>query len=146
MRESQGTIGLNKMVDLIYLSSIRKNVTVIEIIKINETDESSPCKGYIYKARISRYENSRGDFLETRTMNLLKRKSCTGCEECGGEDDIISDITYAEEDKPDLSHVKHGELYERIIEIEHHTDWESGLPDDDYFLVFKSYKEKNKNE
>lgn len=108
---------------------------------VNETDKSSTCKGQIYRARINRYQITRGDFVETRIMNLLKRKSCTGCEECDWEDNIVSEIMFEEEMRPDLSHVKHGELYERIIEIEHHTDWESGFPDNDYFLKFIPYEE-----
>lgn len=46
-------------------------------------DASGPkCQGRLYRGRVNYYMAKDGNLRDDRRLNLLKRKSCKGCEEC----------------------------------------------------------------
>ena len=65
-------------------------------IDLNESQESN-CKGRIYRYKESAYISARGDWCAKQSMVLMKRMSCSGCEDCGGLIELLEQICYPEE-------------------------------------------------
>ena len=85
------------------------------------------CKGRVFKADVSHCRTKKGVLFCVR-LNELKRKSCSGCPECGWIDDSFGELS---SDWPILGIEKaeHGKLY-RIGMTNISRDYESGWVDD----------------
>lgn len=89
------------------------------------------CKGQRYRATITNFINLRGQLISQVRMSLLKRLSCPGCKECGG--DPLPDHV-AMGDIPILDNIVNGKIY-RVIMVNVSHDWETGHIDN-YDLKF----------
>jgi hypothetical protein len=70
------------------------------------------CKGLIFRASVKSYING-GNIIVRKHLNLLKRKSCAGCERCGwilDADNLPEYINYFT-NQDVLEKLKHGQLY-----------------------------------
>jgi hypothetical protein len=51
---------------------------------LEEDDNTKPeCKGQIYKASVSSFIGAQGDVVDKIVFRPQKRKSCSGCDQCG---------------------------------------------------------------
>lgn len=100
-------------------------------MEINEN--KSDCKGLIFRGKINRYINSKGEYVETNKMSPLKRKSCIGCKKCGWLIEELLEFVSNEYD-PLPKEIEHNKLYKLVI-TNISKDWETGHVDD-YDIVF----------
>jgi len=56
----------------------------------NDTTYTPECKGLVFKATVNEYVTPRGIFNKTSLL-LQKRKSCSGCEHCGGISELLDE-------------------------------------------------------
>ena len=83
----------------------------------------SECKGRVYRAVVNHYINKRGDIIHNNRLNLLKRKSCKGCGDCGWIEEVLKEEVY---NTPlELTNLKPGKEYKLQI------DYRRGYYDDD---------------
>ena len=54
-----------------------------------EDKATDTCKGHMYSYNENIYVGSHGEIVEKKTFRPLKRKSCKGCEHCGGIADML---------------------------------------------------------
>ena len=54
-----------------------------DLMSIEDEQEGESCKGRIYRYKESAYINKRGDWCAKQSMILMKRMSCSGCEDDG---------------------------------------------------------------
>ena len=86
------------------------------------------CKGKIYRARVNKFVNSKGEYIYQERMIPLKRKSCSGCDACAFLDEqlhesISNDISIIIKD------IKHDALYS--LEITNtYRDYITGMLED----------------
>ena len=99
--------------------------------KIRTYEKGIECKGVILRARVSHFADSNVDYsirigLHIR-FNMLKKKSCPGCDECFWIHDQIGEVS---NDWPiaDMDRVEDGKMY-RIVIANVEKDWESGMVD-----------------
>ena len=112
-----------------------------DMLKQNAKD----CKGLIFRFRRSQHVGSRGDVVFTDKFIPLKKKSCSGCNNCGWYQDFLD---YAIGEYPCNAIVIPDTIQDGdtcILDITNEsTDWETGLVDDwDY--EFKVIKPERKN-
>jgi hypothetical protein len=117
-------------------------VESMEDLMVWKEPEKPVCKGIVCRA--SKYvgvhyqKNGRTCIVDKIQLNILKRKSCSGCEQCAG---LWGQLSEVNNDWPikNMGDVEDGKLYYLTIEVLS-TDWESGLPDEWEFVV-KELKE-----
>jgi len=102
-----------------------------EII-INE-NKGNECKGLIFRASVNSFIEKKGNYVYQERMILLKRKSCSGCEDCDWIKENFEEMV-ADEHFPIIQNIRHGCLYTLIVTYEN--------DDDDYELEFIPYKLK----
>lgn len=78
-----------------------------------EEGQKVTCKGLIYKCRNNYFMNSKGELVDTVRMVPLKRKSCPGCEKCGGTEEFLSE-SMANEEYPVTSGLEADKEYKLI--------------------------------
>lgn len=99
---------------------------MIDNLKLKEGKKNN-CKGLVFRGEHSNYVTSRG-IASTTKLNLLKTKSCGGCETCGWLCDSFKDM-HLDGGIIDFETVEHGKLY--TIEICNMSkDYESGIVED----------------
>jgi hypothetical protein len=89
-----------------------KYITILSEPTRYPTD-ATPCKGLVFRASVSSYING-GNIIVRKNLNMLKRKSCPGCERCGWILDTGEGLSeYIEHfaDQDVLGTLKHGQLY-----------------------------------
>jgi hypothetical protein len=91
----------------------------------------------IFRYRDSIY-NSFEIIGERRTLTLLRKKSCKGCEKCGWFWECIQE-DIANECIPNLDGLENGKMYCPVF-VEGSRDWESGELND-WEWDWKEYKE-----
>lgn len=93
-----------------------------------EIPEKEVCDGLFYRGKVNAY-TSGGNYIFDRRMMLLKRRSCSGCENCHFLLEDLNERSHDNHYYPNIDHVEHGALYQlRMTNIS--TDWESGYVDD----------------
>ena len=100
-------------------------------------ENKSDCKGLIFRGKVNKYINSKGEYVVTKRMSPLKRNSCSGCKECGWLMDELFEFISNDYD-PFQKEVEHNKLY-RLIVTNITEDWETGYVDD-YDLMFIEQK------
>ncbi len=95
------------------------------------------CKGLVFRGKINRYINGNGEYVETKRMSPLKRKSCTGCEQCGYLIEEFSECMLGEY-SPWPKEIKHNKLYKLMV-TNITTDWETGHADS-YDIEFVEHR------
>lgn len=109
---------------------------------MTEMEANGPCKGIVFRGYTNRYYDGY-KVVFNQELRVLRRKSCTGCEQCGW---IYEELTEMENDDNlavysagKEGRLKSGALYSvRPVDICH--DPETGLIDD-YALEFYEIKE-----
>jgi len=100
-----------------------------ELDVLSNKEDKKSCKGLFWRGRESSYFNGT-EYHSKKSIHLLKRKSCSGCESCDWFTDFLNEDEYNEQ----LEIVEHGKTY--IIELETSEDWETGhIEVDGWFLV-----------
>ena len=107
---------------------------------LNTKHEGPACKGQVFRGRENMYVH-KGRYVHQVSMQLLKRKSCDGCDTCHGWS-ALEDIeeSIGTSFPPIIKKIKDGALY-RIEAINITRDWESGIVDG-YDLEFIEVKEE----
>jgi len=121
---------------LIYRNFIGKRRRRMEI----QEGKGSSCKGIMLRAHVNHYhrrypyEKGRIDKISLKVdMNVLKLKSCSGCEYCGGMWEQMGNICN-EWPVRGFESVEHGKLYRLGLEVSS-NDPVTGEPDDwDFYL------------
>ena len=87
------------------------------------------CKGLFYRLRINDHIDSRGNIVFQTRLSLLKRKSCPGCEKCGGLIECVQE-DFANDCAPIIKgrHPVDEGLYQLVF-IPGGVDYESGCLD-----------------
>ena len=85
---------------------------ILNLVEINETtNDKNSCKGLIYRASVSSYSYD-GIIGTRKTLRLLKRKSCKGCEHCEWMKDYVDEYIVNDFYNVDfLDKIEHGKLY-----------------------------------
>lgn len=101
-------------------------MNLFDDLKLNERPPSK-CKGIVWRLKVNRFINKKGEVVYTERMTRLKRESCPGCIECAwvleGIQEFIDMGTPIQIDK-----IEHNGKYSlKVINIT--TDWESGVMD-----------------
>ena len=97
-------------------------------------NDQKPCKGHVYRARVSTYIGKRGELVDIRKLIPLKRLSCSGCEICGWIDDDLSKMGV--ESISNFDEIEDGKRYELIARPTYSLD-----PEDDYEIQVSEYVE-----
>lgn len=93
---------------------------------IEKTKGKPTCEGLIFRCRVNTYfSNNR--YVDQTSFNLLKRKSCPGCEECEWLLEILSE--FYNNEVVMFDEVADGGLY-RLTIVNTHIDHETGRVDD----------------
>jgi len=69
------------------------------------------CKGLVFRGYNSVFKKSSGNFEQRQGFMLLKRKSCTGCDQCRGLLDFANDCLCDYVDSLYEKPIKDGGLY-----------------------------------
>jgi len=94
---------------------------LMEILESQKID----CKGLVYRCRHTTFMTNRG-YEENLKMNLLKKISCRGCENCGGILEMLEE--YADQGMISIPTMEDGALYTIKIFPAHQDqpgDWDS---------------------
>lgn len=70
---------------------------------------SNECKGLYWRGSENTYLSSHGSVELRKSLRLLKRKSCSGCEDCGWILEEIKDAIYNE--ALYIDNIEHGQTY-----------------------------------
>ena len=92
---------------------MRGENTITRMQSKETRDAVEKCIGRTYRGSINSYINSKGAFVTTKRLNLLKRKSCTGCIICDAEDEVINEDLY--EQCLHIDDIKQDKLYQIIV-------------------------------
>ena len=95
------------------------------IFTMDTGEPESKCIGQMYRASVGIYKTSTG-IGQTICLNLLKRRSCTGCDECNR---FITESIIEDGYLHGLEKLENGDLC-RLEYFDIHTDWETGIVDD----------------
>lgn len=88
----------------------------------------SDCKGLVFKCVDNDYfSNDR--IVKQRTMRLMKKLSCSGCEQCGPLLDDVKEFMFDQSHAVMTDNCEHGNLYQLIV-VKDSQDWETGYWDD----------------
>lgn len=95
---------------------------------VTSLQSASKCKGHVFRGKLSSYLNSKGHYVLTQSMILLKRKSCQGCEQCDGLNSFNEDLGM--DRRPIMPEfLEDGALYKlNVVNVS--RDWETGHTDD----------------
>jgi len=110
---------------------------VLEEMKRNAFSSNVECKGSFFRCNINRYW-SNNKYVEQISFNLLKRKSCAGCEKCNWMLEELSE--FANYDGVNIPNAVDKALYKLVV-INGYEDWETGFVDD-YDFKFEKVCEK----
>lgn len=84
---------------------------------ISENNKKNNCKGLIFRGRVNSYISGNNIITQNKTIRLLKRKSCEGCENCGWFFDSITEFLH--NDPAILANVENGKLYHPVGDIDY---------------------------
>lgn len=93
-------------------------------LEIDEVvDKANNCKGIFFRGVVSSYISGNTIINQNKSLRLLKRRSCSGCEKCGWFWESINDFLFS--DHLLLSNIEHNKIYTpSAIIIE---NWEDGV-------------------
>ena len=116
-----------------------KNAIILQTEKIEYPDRS-PCKGLFFRVAENAYYQD-GVFFRSIKLTKLKRKSCSGCNKCGGwlEDYMQEDCSVSFGGGIDTSGIHHGDIVEPVYNPA--IDFETGI-DEGGDIHFKKVKEE----
>jgi hypothetical protein len=83
-------------------------VSLFESPKEKEIREN--CKGLYWRAEVSSYCYE-GRIGVKKTLKLLKRKSCKGCEQCGWVQEFLNEDVFNDPEIDYLADIEHGKMY-----------------------------------
>lgn len=81
--------------------------------KNRELTES--CRGLFFRCSVNLFISSHGSIEERKSLRILKKKSCSGCEKCKWEMETFSEDLYFLCDL--LKDVENGEIYKLEVII-----------------------------
>ena len=83
----------------------------LEDVKVVEDVEK--CKGLFWRASVSSFLSSHRSIETRKSLRLLKRKSCTGCDQCEWIWDYIHEMICDSwgRDNDYLGEIEHGKIY-----------------------------------
>ena len=108
---------------------------------VDETKaDKQPCPGLYFRYTENNYVTNNGTkFVVQKQISLLKKISCTGCDECGWVLDDARDGMY---DRGDAhfefdNSLRHGDIVTLEFVVDS-RDWEMGYVDDSHLKVVKA--------
>lgn len=112
------------------------SITILTDVKTRIAE----CKGMVFRYRENFYWSGTR-YVWQESMNLLKRKSCPGCEKCWGLREDLHELSTGNYSRPPIlpSNPKDQGLY-TLIYTNVSTDYETGWVDD-YDIEFVEYQE-----
>ena len=89
------------------------------------------CKGLFYRYTESIYCNKKGGWTSTRTITMLKRMSCKGCNDCAGVVECMQMEMSEAGTFPVVlpADIQNGDIITPRVVVTG-TDWESGYADE----------------
>lgn len=108
-----------------------ETLTIKELLKLEK--EESKCKGVFWRGWVSTYLSQYKSVEVRKSLRLLKRKSCPGCEKCEWIWDFINEEIYGGDMYCSdlLSNIENGKTY--TYKIDGGWDWETGIWEIDGF-------------
>lgn len=94
---------------------------MITNMKIENSE--SQCKGLFFKGYNYVFSDLKGKIKSSKELRLLKKKSCTGCEDCEWFWDFLGDTI--SEEYGLLDNIEYGKIYTPKIRTS--REWESGF-------------------
>lgn len=91
------------------------------------------CKGLCFRAHLNQYLSEYNSIEVRKSLRLLKRKSCKGCEDCYNLLELIKEEIQNDSYTDILSKIEDGKMYQIT------TIWHSGTyeyPDDGYNEIY----------
>jgi hypothetical protein len=105
-------------------------IDLSEAIRTEGKSLKNECKGLVFRGYASSfYDIKRGRVEWREGIRLLKKKSCPGCEECGGMLDSLPDMIYCQGVISPEGGIEDGKLYTMTV-TNISKDCESGIVDD----------------
>ncbi len=98
-----------------------------KLLEIPPFTDKTECKGLFFRANTGAwFESEKQRFNERRTLTLLKKLSCPGCEKCDWFWDAMNTYIYDEGSvEIFFAGLEHGKLYAPHYEAD--QDWETGI-------------------
>lgn len=91
--------------------------------------KKNACKGLFWRAKVSSYCYD-GKLGMRKTLNFLKRASCTGCEHCGWVLEFLEESVPEDPNVDYFGNLEHNKIYTYSPVTS--KDWESGHVDLEY--------------
>lgn len=95
-----------------------------ELLKSVEVDNDVvECKGLYWRASVSSFISSYNSIETRKSLRLLKRKSCPGCEHCAWVLEWFNEEIYCDTQSDYLGNLKHGKIYTfKVISYQDYYD------------------------
>lgn len=103
-------------------------------------EKEPPCQGVFFRYTENNYVTNGGTkFVVQKQISLLKKISCTGCDECGW---MLDDAVNGMHDRGDAhfefdDRLRHGDIVTLEIVVDG-RDWDMGYVDDSHLKVIKA--------
>lgn len=114
---------------------------VLDLAKCFEVEEEpTACPGVYFRYTENNYVTNGGTkFVVQKQISLLKKISCTGCDECGW---MLDDAVNGMHDRGDAhfefdDRLRHGDIVTLEFVVDG-RDWEMGYVDDSHLKVIKA--------
>ena len=81
-------------------------------IKEKIIEDKNPCKGIYWRASVNCFLSTHKSIEVKKSLRLLKKKSCPGCEKCAWLWDYFDeDISFNFQIEDYIGNIKHGKVY-----------------------------------
>lgn len=87
------------------------------MLELNELEEVKvdsdvvECKGLFWRASVSSFISSYKSIETRKSLRLLKKKSCPGCDHCSWILEYLQEDVYGDPINDFLGNLKHGKIY-----------------------------------
>jgi len=105
-------------------------------------EEYYQCKGLVFRAEVNNYIGKGNSIVFSTRFKFLKRKSCSGCDQCLSMLDQLQDMQECDGIICDLSKIEDKSLYKLVV-TNVRKDWETGYAGDWDFALVPYEEQKN---
>ncbi len=111
----------------------------MSLISVEIKEDENKCKGLFFRGKINSYYIEGKKIVQAFEINLLKKMSCKGCDQCYGFWDYYN--TCGTEDI-DITEIKHGKIYSPKFIADIH-DWETNIVDEWHYELEEILENKS---
>jgi hypothetical protein len=97
------------------------------IPELSTKKSTTECKGKVYRCYINQYYSYHKSIEVRKSLRLLKKESCSGCEKCDWVDEFLSEDIMCSEDNDYLKDLKGDKKYKLCF-----TGGKGYYPEDDW--------------